>query len=218
MPTDHKRFTRKISRSPSPLWRAQLPYSRYAHLARLSGRPLSPALLAALGARGVEEYCFGALSDHATNPSRWSDGSFRVWYGAQAVATAVHEALHHAARIFVSRYGAKALDDWEEERTLVSAQCTALLVDVTGLSSRYGWLVEEDHSRCQELGRFIRECHQPGVLYDSARHTGGVCAAIFHRDALGSPKMAESVTFTLSGGTHIATDASGNEVASRPTP
>lgn len=221
MPISFTGITKNLSISPSPLWRAQLPFAVYNKLSALGGKPLSSALSSALSGSTssfhiMDDYIFGPLNSPPKNQSRWSDSSHPVWYGAADIRTAVHESLHHAARIFVERFGVGLLDDWEEQRTLVSADCHALLVDVTGLSARHPWLIADDHEQCQKLGRYLFDKYQPGVLYDSARDRGAKCAAIFRQNALSNPAISQDVAFSCSAGTLTALDTAGDCIVSYP--
>lgn len=119
--------------------------------------------------------------------SRFSDGSFGVWYGADSLETTVYETVHHW------RYGLLAdagfLDSGIRiERRVHLVRCDAALVDLRNAVSNYPMLVDPtDYTFTHQTGgRLHREGH-PGLVTISARCEGDVYA-ILNPAVLSNPR------------------------------
>lgn len=126
--------------------------------------------------------------------SRFSDGSFGVYYAAADLATAVAEVSHHRAR-FLARTAEPPIDiDLRCYRVGVRAR----LADLRGLA---GVLHDPDsYAASQPYGRRLREQGEAGIVYDSVRHPGGQCVALFTpRATLPPASQAEHVGLRWDG-------------------
>ena len=113
--------------------------------------------------------------------SRFSDGSWGVYYAANDLDTAVAEVSHHRA-VFLARTQEPAL---EIDLRLITAPLEARLHDLRGLRRSAPQLYDPaDYSAGRALGRQLREAGSWGVLYHSVRHPGGLCAGVFRPRAL----------------------------------
>ena len=113
--------------------------------------------------------------------SRFSDGSWGVYYAANDLDTAVAEVSHHRA-VFLARTAEPAL---EIDLRLITAPLEARLHDLRGLRRSAPQLYDPaDYSVGRALGRRLREAGSWGVLYHSVRHPGGLCAGVFRPRAL----------------------------------
>jgi RES domain len=131
--------------------------------------------------------------------SRFSDGSYGVYYAAHALETAIAEVSHHRA-IFLARTAEPALD---VDMRVIAANVDAPLHDLVALGKRAApWLDPNDYGPPQTLGRQLREAGSWGVLFPSVRHEGGLCVGIFRPKAL---RHARS-------GAHIALHWDGQRV------
>ena len=128
--------------------------------------------------------------------SRFSDGSYGVYYAAQDLDTAVAEVSHHRA-LFLSRTAEPAIDI---DLRLISAPLDAPLHDLRKLRSSAPALYDPaDYGAGQALGRRLREAGSWGVLYHSVRHRGGLCAGLFRPRALQSAKEAAHIALHWDG-------------------
>lgn len=119
--------------------------------------------------------------------SRFSDGSFGVWYGADSLTTTIHETVYHW------RHG--LLDDAgfiepgiRIERRVHLVRCDAALVDLRNAVRKCPMLVDkEDYTLTHQVGgRLHREGH-PGLVTISAR-CSGVVYAILNPAVLTNPR------------------------------
>lgn len=116
--------------------------------------------------------------------SRFSDGSFGVYYCARAEETAIHESAYHTARFL--RLSAEPPIDVEKR-----VYCTVLagpLHDIRGMRANHAaWYDPASYTASQPLGVGLREAGSTGLVYDSVRHPGGECAGVFRPSALRPP-------------------------------
>ena len=214
------RLIRKNALAPNPLWRVQASmFSAATTPAFGSVIPkVARRVIAATvpSARELDRYFYGVFAFGKLAPSRWTDGSFPAWYGADTPTTAMHEILHHAVNRRIHDYsGIAALDGWREVRTLLKASCSTVLIDVVGMEHRHPWLIGSDYKKCQELGRYIYDKDLHGVKYQSAR-SSGVCAAMYRRDVLDDAEIQYDILFGYNGTELEARDTSGNLLTTRP--
>ena len=131
--------------------------------------------------------------------SRFSDGSYGVYYAAQALETAVAEVSHHRA-LFLARTAEPAID---VDLRVITATVDASLHDLRALGPPGAALLDPlADGAPQALGRQLREAGSAGVLFPSVRHAGGFCVGIFRPKAL---RQARS-------GAHIALHWDGRRI------
>ena len=117
--------------------------------------------------------------------TRFSDGSYGVWYGAASVATTVYETVWH----FQSEIRGSGLSSHAEpivrERRVSEVSLNALLFDLRPHCDREPDLLHpHDYRFCQSIGRQLQSAHHPGVVSRSARDENGDVFAIFSPDYL----------------------------------
>lgn len=113
--------------------------------------------------------------------SRFSDGSYGVYYAAKDLDTALAEVVHHR-EIFMSRTAEPPMD---LDMRLIEVQLRKRLHDLRGLQDPYPDVYSPDHyGSSQALGRQLRATHSWGIVYSSVRRAGGQCAAVFRPKAL----------------------------------
>lgn len=130
--------------------------------------------------------------------SRFSDGSYGVYYAAADLATAVAEVGHHRAR-FLARTQEPTIDiDLRCYRVTVNA----LLCDLRGEASAEALHDPNSYAASQLFGgqlRLAREA-EAGIAYDSVRWPGGQCVALFTPRATQPPaRQAEHVSLRWNG-------------------
>lgn len=129
--------------------------------------------------------------------SRFSDGSFGVWYASQDALTTVFETVHHWCNGFLADAGF-VRDGVATQRKVYSVQLNAALVDLRPAIAKFPQLVSPvDYSLCQSLGaRLSREGH-PGLVTLSARQPSGVNLAAFTPKVLSEPQLAFPVRYVV---------------------
>ena len=125
--------------------------------------------------------------------SRFSDGSWGVFYAGHSVATAVEETVYHR-ELFLA---ATAEPPCDIEMRCYRTSIQARLHDLRG-----GWKAEHDpHSYAAgvALARKLRREGSDGLVYDSVRHRGGECVAVFYPDRVAPCVQAQHLMYRWDG-------------------
>lgn len=133
------------------------------------------------------------------NPSgsRFSDGSFGVFYAAGSLDTAIRETAYHFARFARDAHDGPRREDM---RVLVGA-VDHDFDDVETLppAERAAVLAPETYAASQALGRARRQAGSDGLVYPSVRHRGGRCIAAFWPDVIGVPVQERHLQYEWNG-------------------
>ena len=129
--------------------------------------------------------------------SRFSDGSWGVFYAARSVATAVEETVHHRQRFLAAT---------AEPACELSMRCYRTSLDSRLHDLRGGWPAAHDpdsYVASIALARALRTADSNGLVYDSVRHRGGECLAAFYPDVVAPCVQAQHLIYRWDG-TRIA--------------
>ncbi len=124
---------------------------------------------------GPGSTCIMAAFTHL-NPqgSRFSDGSYGVFYCARTRDTAIAETRYHSARFMQ----ATAEPPMRLQMRLYSVEARGQVTDLRTASRTEPRIVDpDDYSHAQSIGRQLRAAGVQGILYPSVRHSGGECLA-----------------------------------------
>lgn len=128
--------------------------------------------------------------------SRFSDGSYGVYYAARTLETAIAEVGHHRAR-FLARTAEPPMD---VDLRAINAVIHAELHDLTALGPRAAaWLDPDDYAAPRTLGRQLRQAASWGVQFPSVRHPGGVCVGLFRPKAIRQAKPGVNLALHWDG-------------------
>lgn len=133
--------------------------------------------------------------------SRFSDGTFGVFYAARELETAIAETAYHRARFMrATRQGRMELD-----MRVYAVDLAARLHDLRGRQADFRRVYDrEDYAAGQQLGGRLRQGGSNGIAYDSVRRTGGQCAAVFRPRLLSNCRQERHLCYVWDGET-IAT-------------
>ena len=128
--------------------------------------------------------------------SRFTPGTYGVYYAAKALPTAVREVSHHQSRFLAAtREGPLAVD-----MRCYRAAVKEPLHDIRGAQRRLPDVYARDHyGASQVFGAALREAGSWGIVYDSVRDPGGECVGIFRPRALGPAVQGEHVALQWNG-------------------
>jgi hypothetical protein len=146
----------------------------------------------------VITYPFVPHNWHAT---RYSEGlRYGVWYGALELETTVRETLYHWHRFVTDSF---PLDrEILGERRVFQVRCEAILIDLRG--AKEPRLVDRnDYSFTQQLGSYLSQRAQSGLLAPSARGPG-TAAAILRPEVLLDVRDLCYLTYRLNPVRHLA--------------
>jgi RES domain len=142
-------------------------------------------------------YVMAAFAHVNPKGSRFSDGSFGVYYAAEALKTAILETVFHFEA--VARDSADP-PRGEDFRVLVGA-VTAAFEDVAALPAarRASILDAESYAASQAYAKEIRAAGANGAAYPSVRHAGGQCIGAFRPRAVGTPHQERHLKYRWNG-------------------
>jgi hypothetical protein len=121
---------------------------------------------------------YGTVITWSFDPAHWvatrfSDGRrFGAWYGATEIETTVYETVYHWHRFLMDSF-----PDEDRiiagERRVCSVRCDATLVDLRGREPEApGLLDRRSYAFAQQVGAFVRDRGDAGLMVGSARCNG----------------------------------------------
>lgn len=126
--------------------------------------------------------------------TRYSDGSYPVWYASLDLKTTIYETAHHMVKEQSAIEGVNEVVI--RERAVYRVHCQAALIDLT--TQRAPSLIDmHDYTVTQQVGRRIYYEGHPGLLVPSARYLPGKNAVIFHARVLRDPRLVCYLTYRL---------------------
>lgn len=111
--------------------------------------------------------------------SRFSDGTFGVFYAASEIETAIRETVYHRER-FLGRT--------REKPQRVQMRCYVTSIKRRLQDIRGGYPALQDpasYAASQPFASELRSRHADGIVHDSVRRAGGQCVAVFWPDCVG---------------------------------
>lgn len=134
-----------------------------------------------------------ACFTHAGRPSRFTDGSFGVYYGAESMPTAVAETKYHRERFLA----ATNEEDIEITMRVYVNRVRKPLLDLRG--PHHGRLLDPaDYTAPQRFGARWRKENVWGFVYPSVRRDGGECVAVLRPPALTLPVPSAHLRYAWS--------------------
>jgi RES domain len=125
--------------------------------------------------------------------SRFSDGSWGVFYAGHSVATAVEETVYHR-ELFLAATAERPCD--------IEMRCYRTSIQARLHDLRGGWKAEHDpvsYAAGVALARKLRSEGSDGLVYDSVRHRGGECVAVFYPDRVAPCVQAQHLMYRWDG-------------------
>jgi RES domain len=135
--------------------------------------------------------------------SRFSDGTFGVWYGAESVETTVYESAYHWYRGLLCD-AAFERETVVAERKVYMVACGAALLDLRpAVDAHSDLLHRSDYTFTQSVGARIHREGHPGLLIQSVRRPGGENVAIFNPSVLSQAKHHCQLSYRLEAQTIV---------------
>lgn len=132
--------------------------------------------------------------------SRFSDGSYGVWYGADSVETTVYESAYHWYHGLLCDAGFER-ESVVAERKVDMVACKAALLDFRQAALTHSELLHStDYDFPQLVGARIHREGHPGVLIQSVRQPNGESIAVFNPGVLSNPQLSCQLTYRLESG------------------
>jgi RES domain len=136
---------------------------------------------------------FTHISPHG---SRFSDGSYGVYYAARELPTAIAETVFHLGRF----YAATADLPHAETMRVLIGRLDAGFHDLRGGHAVWAAVLDpDDYTASRALGRRLRAAGSNGMVYPSVRRAGGQCVGAFRPKAVGLPIQARHLQYAWDG-------------------
>ncbi len=141
-------------------------------------------------------YIMAAFTHLNPEGSRFSDGSWGVYYAARDLDTAIAETIHHR-EYFMQATGEPPM---ELDMRVILADLEGELHDIRSPGNAPPELLDpEDYAPAQTLGRVLREAGSWGVIYCSVRRKGGENAVIFRPPVLSNCRQERHLCYVWDG-------------------
>lgn len=135
-----------------------------------------------------------ATFTHIYKPSRFTDGSYGVYYAGLSQETAIRETVFHRESFL------KATNEDPCEITMRVYQGKVLKEFHDIRTSDYQHLHHPDHyQQSQEFGKQLRAQKAWGLIYHSVRHQGGTCIAALRPPAISIPVQGAHLRYYWDG-------------------
>ena len=128
--------------------------------------------------------------------SRFTDGSYGVFYAARDLGTAIAETKHHRERFL----RATMQPGMELDMRVYLVDLAGHLHDLRGRKSACPLVYREDsYQVSQSLAGELRGGGSNGVVYDSVRNEGGECAGVFRPPLLSNCRQERHLCYVWDG-------------------
>lgn len=129
--------------------------------------------------------------------SRLSDGNFGVLYAGNTFEVALFETAHHQA-CFMARTNEAA--GWTSQFREILLNIDAKLHDLRGTKPEYATALHpDDYTLSHALAASVRTRGSDGIAYNTVRHQGGECAALYYPDRASSPRQGRHLDYHWDG-------------------
>jgi hypothetical protein len=141
-------------------------------------------------------YIMAAFTHVSSDGSRFSNGTYGVFYAARQEITAIAETRYHRERFMRATSEERA----ELDMRVLTVTVKAALHDLRGMRAimpdvyRLG-----DYTSSQLLGGALRAGGSNGVVYDSVRQEGGACAGVFRPRRLSACRETKHLRYIWDG-------------------
>jgi hypothetical protein len=128
--------------------------------------------------------------------SRFTDGSFGVFYAGRTLDTAIAETKHHREAFLRATSEPRI----ELDMRVYAVDLDTMLHDIRGMQGILPGIYEPDsYAASQALAIEVRNSGSSGLAYDSVRKLGGECAAIFKPRVLSNCRQERHLTYVWDG-------------------
>ena len=142
------------------------------------------------------QWIMGPFAHVSTPGGRFSTEEFGAYYAAKSLATAIEETKYHRARFL----RATAEPPMVIDMRVLHARLAALVHDLRGLRADHPELYHlTDYSASQAFARQLRAARSWGIVFESVRHDGGECVAVFRPSVLSDCKQAQHLAYVWDG-------------------
>lgn len=137
-----------------------------------------------------------AAFTHIGNASRFTNGSFGIYYAGRCLETAIWETIYHRERFLAATNESPCEIDMRSHNGTIEKP----LVDIR--SEPFNHLLDPNpgnYAVAQEFGALMQEQQHWGILYPSVRHKGGECIAALRPPAVSLPVQGSHLSYHWNG-------------------
>ena len=128
--------------------------------------------------------------------SRFTDGTYGVFYTTPDLETAIAETKHHRERFMRETNE----DPLHLDMRVYLVDLDAELHDIRGKQGTEALVYHpEKYATAQNLARTLREKGSNGIVYSSVRRAGGECAAVFRPRVLSNCRQERHLSYVWDG-------------------
>ena len=128
--------------------------------------------------------------------SRFTDGTYGVFYAANDLDTAIMETIYHRERFM----RATTQPHMELDMRVYLVDLDGDLHDLRGQKSAIPLVYHnENYGGGQHLARTLRKDGSTGIAYDSVRRDGGECVAVFRPRLLSNSRQERHLCYVWNG-------------------
>ena len=141
-------------------------------------------------------YIMAAFTYLPPSGSRFTAGTYGVYYATRAIQTGIEETRFHRERFMRrTKEGPMRL-----QIRALAATLDADLHDIRRMAKTFPKVYSKTScAESQELGLKLKKAASFGIAYDSVRHAGGECAAIFRPPALSHCRQERHLIYEWDG-------------------
>lgn len=132
------------------------------------------------------------------NPAgdRFTDGSYGVFYAGRTIECAIAETRYHRAKFMA----ATSEPAQELDMRVYALDLDAEMHDIRGLRTiRPEYYHPSSYASSQDLAQGLRHAASDGIVYQSVRHDGGECAAVFRPRLLSNCRQERHLCYIWDG-------------------
>ena len=129
--------------------------------------------------------------------SRFSDGTYGVYYAAAQIETAIRETVFHFARFATDSHDPPRREDMRV--LLGSVDCTLDDVNALDQQIKTAILNKDSYASSQSFGASRRENGSDGLVYPSVRRDGNQCIAAFWPNVVNIPIQERHLQYEWDG-------------------
>lgn len=132
--------------------------------------------------------------------SRFSAPARGTYYAAAEVETAIRETMYHDAQELAKGPSGPTVLEKAVVVADLRARGRAALPDIRAPRPTPADVYHDtDYGPGQTFGGYLRNLHAHGVLYDSVRHAGGTCVAVFRPPVLSDARAVATLQYAWDG-------------------
>jgi hypothetical protein len=129
-------------------------------------------------------------------PSRFTDGSFGVYYAGDCIEVALFETMHHHGKFMAAT---SEEPGWVSDFRELIGTLNADFHDISDLPQSDPIYDPNDYSVSQTMAGTLRAQNSNGIIYRSVRYPDGQAAAIFWPDIAGIPNQGQHFSYYWDG-------------------